>query len=164
MAESDTKLCNGQVWRQLDCPRFEVMMFAKAGTGHGECSPLVMTESNRKWMYTGSEMLEVLRRYNYTCVGTARVTVAEQKAREVMLANVTDDHIARAGRMIGCGLDVEQVSQWLATHDTDKAEIERLRGVMGQAAKTVEACGHTDICKCCWCKMRKMFAAEAGGE
>ncbi len=47
-----------------------------------------------------------------------------------MLAKVTDDHVIRASRMIGCGLDVDQVSQWLATHDADKAEVERLRAVI----------------------------------
>lgn len=39
---------------------------------------------------------------------------------------VTPEHIERAKRMIGCGLDVEEVSQWLANDDADKAEIKRL--------------------------------------
>lgn len=43
------------------------------------------------------------------------------------LPSVTADHVVRAKRMIGCGLDVEEVSQWLANHDADKAELERLR-------------------------------------
>lgn len=40
-------------------------------------------------------------------------------------------------------------------------KIKELRDLMRQAAETVEACGHTDVCKCCWCKMRKLFTAEA---
>jgi hypothetical protein len=40
-----------------------------------------------------------------------------------MLPTVTADHIARAKRMIGCGLDVEEVSQWLATHEADRAKV-----------------------------------------
>ena len=43
------------------------------------------------------------------------------------LPEVTSNHIARAKTMIDCGLDVEQVSQWLATHEADKAELKRLR-------------------------------------
>jgi len=45
----------------------------------------------------------------------------------MVLAKVTEDHVARAKRLIGVGLDVEEVSQWLATYETDKAEIKRLR-------------------------------------
>lgn len=43
------------------------------------------------------------------------------------LAPVTQDQIRRAARMIGVGLDHEAITQWLATHSADKAEIERLR-------------------------------------
>jgi len=43
------------------------------------------------------------------------------------LPEVTADHIARAKVMIGCGLDLEQVSQWLVAHEADKAEVKRLR-------------------------------------
>ena len=45
-----------------------------------------------------------------------------------------------------------------------RTENERLRKVMEQAAKTVEACGHTDTCDCCWCKMRKLLTTEAERE
>ena len=50
--------------------------------------------------------------------------------QQLPLAEVTEDHIERAKRMIGVGLDVEQVSQWLATHDADKAENKRLQAIV----------------------------------
>ena len=40
-------------------------------------------------------------------------------------------------------------------------EVKRFRGIMGQAAEVVKACGHTKSCNCCWCKMRKLFVVEA---
>lgn len=48
-----------------------------------------------------------------------------------MPAKVTEDHLVRANRLIGCGLDQEQVSQWLAEHEKDKTEVERLRDDIG---------------------------------
>ncbi len=43
------------------------------------------------------------------------------------LPTVTDDHRIRAQRMIDTGLDNDEVSQWLATHEADKAEAGRLQ-------------------------------------
>ena len=37
-------------------------------------------------------------------------------------------------------------------------EVKQLRGIMRQAAEMVKACGHTESCNCCWCKMRKLFS------
>ena len=42
------------------------------------------------------------------------------------LPEVTPDHITRAKRMIGCGLDVEEVSQWLANDDALRDKIKDL--------------------------------------
>lgn len=42
-----------------------------------------------------------------------------------MLVEPTEDQIARAKVMVGVGLDVEQVSHWLAAHEADKAELRR---------------------------------------
>jgi hypothetical protein len=52
---------------------------------------------------------------------------------------VTSDHIERAERMIGVGLDVEQVSQWLANTDAERAEIERLQAALRDAAGYLNA-------------------------
>lgn len=81
-----------------------------------------------------------------------------------MLAKVTDDHIERARRMIGC-LDVEQVSQWLATHEADKAELCRLRAGLANHAerlRTRAACvmgGHSKMAP--WCVICLGSAARA---
>lgn len=48
------------------------------------------------------------------------------------MEKVTPEHVKRARRLIGCGLDEEAVSHWLATHDADKAEIKRLQNKCGQ--------------------------------
>ena len=42
------------------------------------------------------------------------------------MPEVTPDHITRARRMIGVGLDEEQVSQWLANDDALKDKIKKL--------------------------------------
>lgn len=59
-----------------------------------------------------------------------------------MLARITAEHINRANRMIGCGLDLEKVSQWLATHDADKAELKRLWRVSDAGWGYIYACEH----------------------
>ena len=56
---SSQEFCNGQVWRQLNFPCFEVMilmlghvdgqlMFARAGTGSGSQPLLVITDESGK--------------------------------------------------------------------------------------------------------------------
>lgn len=44
----------------------------------------------------------------------------------VGMPEVTPDHITRARRMIGCGLDEEEVSQWLANDDALRDKIKKL--------------------------------------
>ncbi len=56
-----------------------------------------------------------------------------------------------------CGDEVVADLQWTV------AEIERLRKIMHTACETVKACGHANSCSCCWCDMRRLFAAEAAG-
>ncbi len=51
---------------------------------------------------------------------------------------ITPDHIERAKRMIGCGLDVEQVSQWLADHDADKADNTQLREALSFTTNAID--------------------------
>lgn len=55
----------------------------------------------------------------------------------------TDDQRRRAGVMIDCGLDHEQVAQWLANHEADKAEIKRLQA---ESASTVDSCVSAVTC------------------
>ena len=43
------------------------------------------------------------------------------------LAKVTEDHVKRARCLMGVGLGVKQVSQWLATDEADIAEADRLK-------------------------------------
>lgn len=42
-------------------------------------------------------------------------------------------------------------------------EIERLQEIMHKSCEIVRMCGHADICSCCWCDMRRLFAAESAG-
>ena len=53
------------------------------------------------------------------------------------LPTVTDDHRIRAQRMIDTGLDNDEVSQWLATHEAEKAEAERLQTRLIAAEKAL---------------------------
>ena len=83
----------------------------------------------------------------------------------MVLAKVTEDHIARAKRMIGVGLDVQQVSQWLATHEVSKADVGRLREL------GLKVCDYVDRCKLYgpadalrdWARQLRQ-AAEDGGD
>lgn len=42
-------------------------------------------------------------------------------------------------------------------------ENERLRKMMQAGCDTVKACGHGKHCGCCWCDLRRQWAAAAAG-
>ena len=89
-------LFNGQIWRQLNVPCFEIMVlmlprhegeagltFCRAGT----CTPpLVMTEDDGTWQYTEEALLHLLLQHNYTLVGEGRIEVIDRAA---ILSNAT---------------------------------------------------------------------------
>ncbi len=55
-----------------------------------------------------------------------------------MLAKVTNDHRERARRMIGVGLDEEQVSQMLATHDAERVKLKDIQTIIDKLPKTAD--------------------------
>lgn len=47
-----------------------------------------------------------------------------EKGTAMTKAEVTQNHVGRAQRMLDCGMDVEQLSQMLANHEAEIAELE----------------------------------------
>ena len=83
---------NGIIWKQLDFPNFTiavlmagcvggVQMWCKVGIG-GDSPPLIMTEEDGTWMFTGPELLAMLQKHNYTVVGEARIESQRSRGNE----------------------------------------------------------------------------------
>ena len=81
------ELQNGQVWRQLNFPHFEIVvlmlpcrdgdvMYCRASTGDWRSPPLIMTDvAGCRWLYTSEDLLIYLQGLGYTLAGAARITI-----------------------------------------------------------------------------------------